>query len=109
MDWIDGCAKRGKGSTAKNCAKIYPFWSRFGTMPVNLSIKNAPDQVVQRLRQRAERNHRSLQGELLAIIEAAVEEERPATFADILTEVQRLGLRTPREAADLIRAHRDSR
>jgi plasmid stability protein len=78
-------------------------------MPVNLSIKNAPDQVVQRLRQRAERNHRSLQGELLAIIEAAVEEERPATSADILTEVQRLGLRTPSEAADLIRAHRDSR
>jgi plasmid stability protein len=78
-------------------------------MPVNLSIKNAPDQVVQRLRQRAERNHRSLQGELLAIIEAAVDEVRPATPADILAEVRQLGLRTPSEAADLIRADRDSR
>ena len=45
-------------------------------MPVNLSIKNAPDRVVQRLRERAERHHRSLQGELLAIIEAAVQDER---------------------------------
>ena len=40
-------------------------------MPVNLSIKNAPDDVVQRLRERAARNHRSLQGELMAIIEEA--------------------------------------
>jgi plasmid stability protein len=40
-------------------------------MPVNLSIKNAPDDVVERLRRRAERHHRSLQGELLAIIEDA--------------------------------------
>jgi hypothetical protein len=42
-------------------------------MPVNLSIKNAPDQLVQRLRERAERHHRSLQGELMAIIEAAAQ------------------------------------
>jgi plasmid stability protein len=42
-------------------------------MPVNLSIKNAPDEVVQRLRERAARNHRSLQGELMAIIEEAVQ------------------------------------
>ena len=46
-------------------------------MPVNLSIKNAPDDVVQRLRERAERHHRSLQGELMAIIEAAVREDAP--------------------------------
>ena len=41
-------------------------------MPVNLSIKNAPDDVVERLRARAARNGRSLQGELLAIVEDAV-------------------------------------
>ncbi len=78
-------------------------------MPVNLSIKNAPDQVVQRLRERVDRHHRSLQGELLAIIEAAVQEGHPATPADILAEVRRLGLRTPSEAAALIRADRDER
>jgi len=78
-------------------------------MPVNISIKSAPDHVVQRLRQRAERHHRSLQGELLAIIEAAAREEQPAAPADVLAEVRRLGLQTPSEAAALIRADRDGR
>ena len=76
---------------------------------MNLSIKNAPDQVVERLRRRAKRHHRSLQGELLAIIEAAVREDQPTTPADVLAEVRRLGLRTPSEAAALIRADRDGR
>jgi len=40
-------------------------------MPVNLSIKNVPDALAAKLRKRAERNHRSLQGELMAILEAA--------------------------------------
>ena len=76
-------------------------------MPVNLSIKNAPDDVVQRLRERAERNHRSLQGELLAIVEAAVQEDRPTSVKDVLAEVRRLGVRTPSEATAMIRAARD--
>ena len=78
-------------------------------MPITLSVKNAPKQVVQRLRERAARHHWSLQGELLAIIEAAVQEDRPATPTDILAEVRRLGLHTPSEAAALIRANRDGR
>ena len=41
-------------------------------MPVNLSIKEVPDALADQLRARAERHHRSLQGELMAIIEAAV-------------------------------------
>jgi plasmid stability protein len=78
-------------------------------MPVNLSIKNAPDEIVQRLRERAARHHRSLQGELMAIIESAVQQDRPATPSDVLAEVRRLGVRTPSESADLIRADRDGR
>jgi plasmid stability protein len=78
-------------------------------MPVNLSIKNAPDDVARRLRERAERHHRSLQGELMAIIEAAVREERPTTPAEVLAEVRRLGLHTPSEAASIVRADRDAR
>jgi antitoxin FitA len=75
----------------------------------DLSIKNAPNDVVERLRKRAERNHRSLQGELLAIIEAAVREEQPATPREILEEVRRLRLKTPSEAAAIIRADRGRR
>jgi len=52
-------------------------------MAVNLSIKNAPAEVVRRLRERAARHHRSLQGELLAIIEAAVQDDGPASATDI--------------------------
>ncbi len=76
---------------------------------MNLSIKNAPDEVVHRLRQRAERHHRTLQEELLAIIEAAAWQDRPATPADILAEVRRLGVHTPSESVALIRADRDAR
>ena len=76
-------------------------------MPVNLSIKNAPDDVVQRLRERAERHRRSLQGELMAIIEAAAREEHPTTPAAILAEIRQLGLNTPAEAAAIVRADRD--
>jgi len=36
---------------------------------VTLSIKNVPMELVEKLRDQARRNHRSLQGELLAIVE----------------------------------------
>ncbi len=78
-------------------------------MPVNLSIKNTPDDVAERLRDRAARNRRSLQGELLAIVEAAVRDEVAATPTAILTEVRRLGLTTPDEAAEIVRVARDGR
>jgi len=78
-------------------------------MPVNLSIKNAPDEVVHRLRQRAERRHRSLQGELLAIIEEAARSEHELSPAELLAEVRRLGLNTPGDSAAIVRADRDRR
>ena len=40
-------------------------------MSVNLSVKNVSEALAAKLRERAERNHRSLQGELMAILEAA--------------------------------------
>ncbi len=42
-------------------------------MGVSLSIKDVPEALAGRLRLRAARNHRSLQRELMAIVEAAVE------------------------------------
>lgn len=38
----------------------------------NLSIKDVPEAWAEALRQRAQRHHRSLQGELMALVEAAV-------------------------------------
>ena len=37
-------------------------------MPLNLSIKNVPDELVERLRRRAKKHHCSLQGELMAFL-----------------------------------------
>ncbi len=46
-------------------------------MPVDFSVKRVPDAVARRLRDRAQRHHRSLQRELLCILEAASTEEHP--------------------------------
>lgn len=45
----------------------------------NLSVKDVPEAWAEALRQRAARNHRSLQGELMAILESAVLAGAPAT------------------------------
>jgi len=47
-------------------------------MPVSLSIKNVPDELAEALRERAKRNHRSVQGELMAILEGAAHAARTA-------------------------------
>jgi plasmid stability protein len=64
------------------------FWRQNGTnihfgakMP-NLSIKDVPEAWAESLRQRAARNHRSLQGELMAIVEQAVQQEAPTQTAN---------------------------
>jgi plasmid stability protein len=42
-----------------------------GPVPVNLSIKNVPDSLARALRERAAAHRRSLQGELMRILEEA--------------------------------------
>lgn len=78
-------------------------------MSPSLSIKNVPEEVLQRLRTRAERNHRSLQKELLAIVEAAAFEEPEMTLEELAQRVRESGLSTPDEATGWIREWRDSR
>jgi hypothetical protein len=78
-------------------------------MPVNLSIKSVPDEIAEELRERAARNHRSLQGELMAIIEEAAGKKPPLTPSEFLSGIRTLGLRTPAESRKLIREDRDAR
>lgn len=73
-------------------------------VPVNLSIKNAPDDIVAQLRERAIRHRRSLRGELLTILEEAVRAPRGLTSGEVLAEVDALraildGTGTPHDAA----------
>ena len=51
-------------------------------MPVDFSVKRVPDAIASRLRERAERHHRSLQRELLSILEAAVGQEQSGQVAE---------------------------
>lgn len=106
-------------------------------MALNLSIKDVPEDLAERLRQRAARNHRSLQGELMAIIEqaaradAAAPRDAPArggasggtrswtqgwkTIEQLVAEREAAGWRPDPSLAraplgvDIVRADRDSR
>lgn len=71
---------------------------------VTLSVKNVPATVAKGLKARAARNHRSLQGELLAILEEA---GHRMTLDDIAALAKRLGLSSPSESARMIREDRD--
>ena len=77
-------------------------------MPINLSIKNVPEELAQRLRERAKRHHRSLQGELMAIIEEEMIPRR-VTVDQAYQRVQELGLKTGSETAGMVREDRDVR
>ncbi len=58
-------------------------------MPVNLSIKNVPDEVVAGLRNRAANNQRSLQAELLDILKRAAKDQAEVTIDGLLERAQR--------------------
>jgi plasmid stability protein len=77
-------------------------------MPVNLSIKNVPEELLERLRERAKRHHRSLQGELMSILEEALSPKR-LTVEEAYRKIRRLGVKTPDETAALVREDRDAR
>ena len=77
-------------------------------MPVTLSIKGVPDDLARALRARAKRNHRSIKGELMDMLETAVR-PRPFRANEFLREIRALGLKTPAESVQMIREDRDSR
>jgi antitoxin FitA len=91
----------------------------------NLSIKNVPVETVEKLRERAARNHRSMQGELMVVLQDAM--ARPDWIAAAAGPAQRQGTMKieqviarnrsrrgtpsaePPLAVDIIRADRDGR
>ncbi len=78
-------------------------------MPASLSIKNVPDEILERLRRRATLNHRSLQGEMMAILECAVYPELHLTPMEVLERVRAIGVSPPSESAATIRENGDGR
>ena len=75
---------------------------------VTLSVKNVPVDLARRLKERAERNRRSLQGELLAILDDAG--ARQLTLSDLSNLAKQLGLKGESgESARIVRQLRDER
>ena len=77
-------------------------------MPVNLSVKNVPDDLAAKLRSRAKRHHRSLQGELMTILDEAVTPGK-MSLDEVRQQVKQLGIQTGDEATAWIRELRDAR
>jgi plasmid stability protein len=77
-------------------------------MTVTLSIKKVPEKVVKRLKRRAVIHKRSLQGELLAVLEDAASPGR-LTVEELWQKVRRLGPAGPGDSTKMIREDRDAR
>jgi plasmid stability protein len=91
--------------------RTVPQRSYNGTIvPVSLSIKHVPDDVVDRLRERAVHNKRSLQCELLDIVETAAGRPGTMTIDELYERAKRRKLPKggPR-SVDIIRKMRDAR
>jgi antitoxin FitA len=79
-------------------------------MGINISIKNVPKKKLDKLKLRAKLNHRSLQGELLSIIDQAIEivpPRRSITIEELAENGRRIGLSTASESVQMIREDRD--
>lgn len=75
---------------------------------MDLSVKAVPEEQVMKLRALAKANHRSLQGELRALIDKATTNV-PLKFTvdEVAAKAAALGLQRRNEAARLIREDRD--
>jgi antitoxin FitA len=82
----------------QKCSVIAPFWSSI----LDLSIKSVPEDQVRRLRERAKANHRSLQGELRALIDEATGTPRRLGIDEIVARVTGLNLTRRDEASAIV-------
>ena len=76
-------------------------------MGINLSIKDVPEEQVEILRERAKRNHRSLQGELRALVDEVTTPSRKKPLDEIVNRLQKLTITRADEATKWIREDRD--
>lgn len=77
-------------------------------MPTNVSLKNVPDDMMEKLRKRAKRHHRSLQGELIAILEEAVGPTK-LSVDQAESRLRELRFETRDESTSWLRELRDAR
>ena len=74
---------------------------------MNISIKNVPKTLVEQLRIRAKQNHRSLQGELLTMLEQQVKPSR-LSLDEVSGRLRDLDFQTGDDSQEIIRQDRDT-
>lgn len=74
-------------------------------MPANISIKNVPDEVARGLRNRAARNNRSFQQELLEILKQAAKDQPEVTIDVLLANAERKKPALDVAASKVLAAH----
>lgn len=62
-------------------------------MATNFTLKNIPDDLYEKVKKRAERNHRSVNGEIISLLDAATT-PRPINLDEILAKARELRGRT---------------
>ena len=92
----------------QDCVEVRRKEGRDPRQVVDFSIKEVPAELAERVRARADQHHRSLQGELMTILEEAVQ-YAPTTVGDLRQAVRQSGLQTGPEATDMVRGGRDAR
>ena len=74
----------------------------------SLTVKNIPEEMLVILRERAKRHHRSLQGELILILEEAIAPSK-LSLDQAQRRVEELGISTRDDSTRWIRELRDAR
>ena len=74
----------------------------------SLTIKNIPEEMLILLHERAKRHHRSLQGELMLILEEAIAPTK-LSLEQVQRRVAELGISTGDDSTRWVRELRDAR
>lgn len=74
----------------------------------SITIKNIPEEMLVLLRERAKRHHRSLQGELMLILEEAIAPTK-LSLDQVQKRVEELGITTGDDSTRWVRELRDAR
>ena len=74
----------------------------------SLTVKNVPEEMLVLLRERAKRHHRSLQGELMLILEEAITPTK-LSLDQVQRRIEELGISTGDDSTRWVRELRDAR
>jgi len=107
---MNGCARSTPGRSAAKGASVARGSKWFQNGSVNITLKNVPEPVYRAIKREAQRNRRSLNAEMIRVLEAeAIEAERRRQLKSLRKELDRFAASLPPldDSAPLIRRDRE--